>query len=70
MRNSAVVVQDTTCVNVVDRKGNFFSATPSGAWLPSVIAGEHGHSVQHAAAVVRRDRRGIPISLRPASARA
>jgi gamma-glutamyltranspeptidase/glutathione hydrolase len=34
--------QDTTCVNVVDRKGNVFSATPSGAWLPSVIAGETG----------------------------
>jgi gamma-glutamyltranspeptidase/glutathione hydrolase len=37
-----VVVQDTTCVNVVDRNGNFFSATPSGAWLPSVIAGKTG----------------------------
>jgi gamma-glutamyltranspeptidase / glutathione hydrolase len=37
-----VVVQDTTCVNVVDRNGNFFSATPSGAWLPSVIAGDTG----------------------------
>lgn len=35
-------VQDTTCVNVVDRQGNVFSATPSGAWLPSVIAGETG----------------------------
>lgn len=35
-------VQDTTCVNVVDRKGNMFSATPSGAWLPSVIAGDTG----------------------------
>jgi gamma-glutamyltranspeptidase/glutathione hydrolase len=33
---------DTTCVNVVDRKGNVFSATPSGAWLPSVIAGDTG----------------------------
>ena len=33
---------DTTCVNVVDRNGNAFSATPSGAWLPSVIAGETG----------------------------
>lgn len=33
---------DTTCVNVVDRWGNAFSATPSGAWLPSVIAGETG----------------------------
>lgn len=35
-------VQDTTCVNVVDRHGNVFSATPSGAWLPSVIAGDTG----------------------------
>jgi len=33
---------DTTCVNVVDRHGNVFSATPSGAWLPSVIAGATG----------------------------
>ena len=33
---------DTTCVNVVDRMGNAFSATPSGAWLPSVIAGDTG----------------------------
>ena len=35
-------VNDTTCVNVVDRNGNAFSATPSGAWLPSVIAGDTG----------------------------
>jgi gamma-glutamyltranspeptidase/glutathione hydrolase len=35
-------IQDTTCVNVVDRKGDVFSATPSGAWLPSVIAGDTG----------------------------
>lgn len=34
--------QDTTCVNVVDRAGNVFSGTPSGAWLPSVIAGDTG----------------------------
>jgi gamma-glutamyltranspeptidase/glutathione hydrolase len=33
---------DTTCVNVVDRWGNAFTATPSGAWLPSVIAGDTG----------------------------
>jgi gamma-glutamyltranspeptidase/glutathione hydrolase len=33
---------DTTCVNVVDRDGNAFSATPSGAWIPSVIAGDTG----------------------------
>ncbi|MGH9722585.1 MAG: gamma-glutamyltransferase family protein [Bryobacteraceae bacterium] len=35
-------VQDTTCVNVVDRFGNVFSATPSGGWVPSVIAGDTG----------------------------
>jgi gamma-glutamyltranspeptidase/glutathione hydrolase len=29
--------RDTTCINVVDRWGNAFTATPSGAWLPSVI---------------------------------
>ena len=33
---------DTTCVNVVDRDGNLFSATPSGAWLPAVVAGDTG----------------------------
>jgi gamma-glutamyltranspeptidase / glutathione hydrolase len=33
---------DTTCVNVVDSKGNMVSATPSGAWLPSVIVGDTG----------------------------
>jgi gamma-glutamyltranspeptidase/glutathione hydrolase len=35
-------VQDTTSVDVVDRWGNVYSATPSGAWLPSVIAGDTG----------------------------
>jgi len=39
---AAIGAHDTTCVNVVDRKGNVFSATPSGAWLPSVIAGDTG----------------------------
>jgi len=34
--------QDTTCVNVIDRMGNAFSATPSGAWIPSVIVGDTG----------------------------
>ena len=37
-----IPAHDTTCVNVVDRAGNVFSATPSGAWLPSVIAGDTG----------------------------
>ena len=34
--------KDTTSVNVVDRDGNAFSATPSGAWIPSVIAADTG----------------------------
>lgn len=33
---------DTTCVNVIDAAGNVFSATPSGAWLPSFVAGDTG----------------------------
>ena len=37
-----VEVHDTTCVDVVDSKGNVYSATPSGAWLPAVIAGDTG----------------------------
>ncbi|HZZ16566.1 MAG TPA: gamma-glutamyltransferase, partial [Candidatus Sulfotelmatobacter sp.] len=35
-------VKDTTCVDVVDRDGNVFSATPSGAWVPAVMAGNTG----------------------------
>jgi len=34
--------KDTTCVDVIDRFGNAVSVTPSGAWLPSVIAGDTG----------------------------
>lgn len=34
--------QDTTCVNVIDKSGNMFSATPSGGWIPAVIAGDTG----------------------------
>ena len=34
--------EDTTCVNVIDSAGNMFSATPSGAWFPAVIAGSTG----------------------------
>ena len=37
-----VEVHDTTCVDVVDSKGNVYSATPSGAWLPADIAGDTG----------------------------
>jgi len=39
---ASIQVNDTTCVDVVDRLGNVYSATPSGAWLPAVIAGDTG----------------------------
>ncbi|MBZ5512173.1 MAG: gamma-glutamyltransferase family protein [Acidobacteriia bacterium] len=34
--------QDTTCVNVMDQDGNMFSATPSGAWIPAMMAADTG----------------------------
>jgi gamma-glutamyltranspeptidase/glutathione hydrolase len=37
-----IEVHDTTCVDVMDRMGNVFSATPSGAWFPPLIAGDTG----------------------------
>lgn len=38
----ALMAHDTTCVDAIDKDGMMFSATPSGAWLPSVIAGDTG----------------------------
>ena len=40
--DDALMARDTTCVDTIDREGLMFSATPSGAWLPSVIAGDTG----------------------------
>jgi gamma-glutamyltranspeptidase/glutathione hydrolase len=40
--DDALIARDTTCVNAAGRDGTMFSATPSGAWLPSVIAGDTG----------------------------
>jgi gamma-glutamyltranspeptidase / glutathione hydrolase len=40
--DDALMAGDTTCVDAMDKDGWVFSATPSGAWLPSVIAGETG----------------------------
>jgi gamma-glutamyltranspeptidase/glutathione hydrolase len=37
-----LMAHDTTCVDTIDHEGMVFSATPSGAWLPSVIAGDTG----------------------------
>lgn len=38
----ALMARDTTCVDAIDKDGVVFSSTPSGAWLPSVIAGDTG----------------------------
>ncbi len=40
--DDALMAKDTTCVDAIDKNGITFSATPSGAWLPSVIAGDTG----------------------------
>ena len=40
--DDALMARDTTCVDAVDKDGMMFSATPSGAWMPSVIAGDTG----------------------------
>ncbi|MBZ5605881.1 MAG: gamma-glutamyltransferase family protein [Acidobacteriia bacterium] len=40
--DDALMAKDTTCVDAIDKDGVIFSATPSGAWLPSVVAGDTG----------------------------
>ena len=40
--DDSLMARDTTCINAMDASGMMFSATPSGAWLPSVIAGDTG----------------------------
>ena len=38
----ALASKDTTCINIATADGMMFSASPSGAWMPSVIAGGTG----------------------------
>ena len=38
----ALASKDTTSINILTSDGMMFSATPSGAWMPSVIAGRTG----------------------------
>ncbi|HTB18157.1 MAG TPA: gamma-glutamyltransferase family protein, partial [Bryobacteraceae bacterium] len=40
--DDALMASDTTCIDAIDKDGIVFSATPSGAWLPSVVAGDTG----------------------------
>ena len=38
----ALMNKDTTCVDAIDKDGVAFSATPSGAWMPTYLAGDTG----------------------------
>jgi len=38
----ALAAKDTTCVDAIDQDGTAISITPSGAWMPSYIAGDTG----------------------------
>jgi gamma-glutamyltranspeptidase/glutathione hydrolase len=40
--DDALMARDTTCIDAIDKDGMVFSSTPSGAWMPSVIAGDTG----------------------------
>jgi len=40
--DDVLLAKDTTCVDAVDKDGVAISITPSGSWLPSVVAGDTG----------------------------
>lgn len=40
--DDALMARDTTCVDAIDKDGVMISITPSGSWMPSVIAGDTG----------------------------
>ena len=39
--------KDTTCVNVIDKDGIMFSATPSGGLIPAPVAGDTGIAINN-----------------------
>ena len=40
--DDVLLAKDTTCVDAIDKDGVAISITPSGSWMPSVIAGDTG----------------------------
>ena len=40
--DDALLAKDTTCVDAIDKDGIAISITPSGAWMPALIAGDTG----------------------------
>ena len=67
--DDALMASDTTCMDAIDKDGIVFSATPSGAWLPSVIAGDTGIPLDRARAQFMLVP-GSPTNWRAASGRA
>ena len=53
LSNRSAAHQDTTCVSVIDKAGNMFSATLSGTWVPAVVAGDTGIPLESASAKLR-----------------
>ena len=53
----ALASHDTTGINIIAADGTMFSTTPSGAWMPSVIAGDTGIPLTAARAEFRDDPR-------------
>jgi gamma-glutamyltranspeptidase/glutathione hydrolase len=63
-RPGVSIGHDTTSMEAVDARGNLFSATASGAWLPSVIAGATGIPMSERLEAFRLDA-GHPNVLAP-----
>ncbi len=40
--DDALLAKDTTCVDAIDKDGVVISITPSGAWMPTFLAGDTG----------------------------
>jgi gamma-glutamyltranspeptidase/glutathione hydrolase len=40
--DDALLAKDTTCVDAIDKDGVAISITPSGAWMPTFLAGDTG----------------------------
>ena len=65
-----LMAHDTTCVDAIDKDGMMFSATPSGAWLPSRDCGRYRNSADGASAELSAGARAIRTNWRAASGRA
>ena len=63
---TAGIVKDTTHISVIDRDGNVFDSTPSGAWLPTRSSSDDTGIMMS----VRGERSGSTRRARPSCVRA